>query len=198
MTLRRHTAHCTFGGGLPCGSTPRHPALPSAPARCGRLARLWGTLLPPSLPCHLRPSALRPVRAQCGAIREAALCLCPPLYPGPLALSCPMSARPRSPCPAPRPWLQGLRPPVSLSPSSLYPLGVHRAEQCARQPSHSLSPLLPPGVLSLVCGTHFVPHTIPPGAGCLAAAARPVPPLAAGGLLGRGAPSSFLPLVRSH
>ena len=148
MTLRRHTAYCTFGGGLPCGSTPRHPALPSAPARCGRLARLWGTLLPPFLPCHLRPSALRPVRAQCVAIREAALPLCPPLYPGPLALSCPLSARPRSPCPAPRPWLQGLRPPVSLSPSFLYPLGVQRAEQCARQPSHSLSPLLPPGVLS--------------------------------------------------
>ena len=148
MTLRRHTGHCTFGGGLPCGSTPRHPAFHSAPARCGRLARLWGTLLPPSLPCHLRPSALRPVRAQCGAIREAALPLCPPLYPGPLALFCLLSTRPRSPCPAPRPWLQGLRPPVSLSPSSLYPLGVHRAEQCARQPSHSLSPLLPPGVLS--------------------------------------------------
>ena len=53
MTLRRHTAHCTFGGGLLCGSTPRHPALPSAPVRCGRLARVWGTLLPPSLLCHL-------------------------------------------------------------------------------------------------------------------------------------------------
>ena len=83
--------------------------------------------------------------------------------------------------------------------SPLYPLGVHRAEQCARQPSHSLSPLLPPWWPELlVCGTHFVPHTIPPGAGCLAAAARPGPPLAAGGQLGRGAPSSFLPLVRSH
>ena len=100
------------------------------------------------LPCHLRPSALEPARAQCGAIGEAVLPLCPPLCPSPLALSCPLSARPLSPCPAPRPWLQGLRPPVSLSPSSLYPLAVHSAEQCARQPSHSLSPLLPPGVLS--------------------------------------------------
>ena len=71
----------------------------------------------------------------------------PPLCPGPLALSCPLSARPPSPCPAPRPWLQGLWPAVSLSPSSLYHLGVYRAGQCARQPSHSLSPLLPPGVL---------------------------------------------------
>ena len=121
MTLRRHTAHCTFGGGLPCGSTPRHPALPSAPARCGRHARLRGTLLPPSLLRLLGPSALRPARAQCGAIREAALPLCPSLCPGPLALSCPLFARHLSPCPAPRPWLQALRPPSSLSPSLFSP-----------------------------------------------------------------------------
>ena len=43
MTLRRHAAHCIFGGGLPCGSTPRRSALSSAPAHCGRPARLWGT-----------------------------------------------------------------------------------------------------------------------------------------------------------
>ena len=103
MTLRRHTAHCTYRGGLPCGSTPRHPALPCAPARCRRLARLWGTMVPPSLPHLLGPSALRPARAQCGAIREAALPLCRSLCPGPLALSCPLFARPLSPCPAPRP-----------------------------------------------------------------------------------------------
>ena len=120
MTLRRHTAHCTFGGGLPCGSTPRLPALPSAPARCGRLARLWGTMLPPSLPCHLGPSALRPARAQCGVIREAALPLCPHLCAGPLALSCPLFARPLSPFPAPRAWLQGLRPPFPSVPLPLF------------------------------------------------------------------------------
>ena len=40
--------------------------------------------------------------------------------------------------------------------------------------------------------------TIPPGVGCLAAAARPGPPLAVGGHLSRGAPSSFLPPVHSH
>ena len=45
MTLRRHAAHCTFGGGLPCGSTLRCSALSSAPACCGRPARLWGTFL---------------------------------------------------------------------------------------------------------------------------------------------------------
>ena len=219
MTLRRHTAHCSFGGGRPCGSTLRHPALPSAPARCRRLARLWGTMLPPSLPCLLGPSALRPARAHCGAIRQAVLPLCPPLCPSPLALPCLVSARSVSPCPAPRPWLQGLRPPfslslslcslassalppppgprqhgaeqfakqpslpapplcsrflappcplcarspssslaplprplgpwpsVSLSPSSLYPPGIHIAEQYARHPSHSLFTLPPPGAL---------------------------------------------------
>ena len=115
-------AHSTLHlWGRPCGSTPRHPALPSAPARCGRLARLWGTMLPPSLPRLLGPCALRPARAQCGAIREAALPLCPSLCPGPLALSCPLFARPLSPCRAPRPWLQGLRPPSSLSPSLFSP-----------------------------------------------------------------------------
>ena len=45
MTLRKHAAHCTFGGGLPCGSTLRHPAVSRAPARCGWPARLRGTCL---------------------------------------------------------------------------------------------------------------------------------------------------------
>ena len=45
MTLRRHAAHCTFGGGLPCGSTPGRSALSTAAARCGRPARLCGTFL---------------------------------------------------------------------------------------------------------------------------------------------------------
>ena len=151
MTLRRHIAHCTFRGGLPCGSTRLHPALPSAPARCEQLARLWGTRLPPSLRCHLGPSALRPARAQCGAICEAALPLCSPLCPGPLALSCPLFARPLSPCPSPRPWLQGLQPPLSLSPSLRSPASSslppppgqreHGAEQFARQPSLPAPPL---------------------------------------------------------
>ena len=173
MILRRHAAHCTFGGGLPCGSTLRRPALASAPARCGQLAQLWGTFLflshvrsfmppwhtmrirwsasstPPSLPCHLSDHLPFSQREHGAEQFPRQRSLTPPLLcPGPLALSCPLSARPLSPCPAPRPWLQGLWPPVSPSPSSLYPLRLHHAEQCARQPSHSLSSLLLPGVLS--------------------------------------------------
>ena len=122
MTLRRHAAHCTFGGGLPCGSTPRLSASSSAPARCGRPARLWGTLLflplvrsymppwhtmrirwsasstPRSLPCHLCPTALRPARARCGAIlRGNAPSL--PLLSAPSPWPCP------APCPLTLPHL---------------------------------------------------------------------------------------------
>ena len=66
---------------------------------------------------------------------------------GPLALSCPLSARPPSSSrvPLPRslvPWLS-----VSLSSSSLYPPGIHFAEQHARQPSRSPCTLPPPGAL---------------------------------------------------
>ena len=97
------------------------PRLAQCPRTLRAASRLWGTMLPPSPPRLLGPSALRPARAQCGAIREAALPLCPSLCPGPLALSCPLFARPLSPCPAPRPWLLGLRPPSSLSPSLFSP-----------------------------------------------------------------------------
>ena len=155
------------------------------------LLRLSGLRSPPKCPTSFAPSvpsSLVLVGPRCTTLRRHAAPLpsgqrehdaeqfarqrslsALPLWPGPLALSCPMSARPLSPCPAPRRRLLGLWPPVSLSPSSPYPLGVHRAEQCARQPSHSLSSLPPPGALT--CCTHFVPNTIPPGAGCLAAAA---------------------------
>ena len=98
---------------------------------------------PPSLPCHLCPSALRPARARCGAIREAALPLCPLS----LALSRPLSARPPSSSLAPLPRPLGPWPSISLSPSSLYPPGIHFAEQYARHPSHSLFTLPPPGAL---------------------------------------------------
>ena len=90
--------------------------------------------MPLSPRLHPQASGLRPARARCGAICEATLSLCPPSLPP-------------SPCPAPLPWLQGLWPSVSPSPSSLYLPGVHCTEQCARQPSHSLVTIQPPGVL---------------------------------------------------
>ena len=128
----------TAGGSLGCGAP--FCSCPTFALSCRR-----GT--PPSLPCHLCPSALRPARARCGAIREAALPLCPPLCPGPLALSCPLSARPPSSSLAPLPRPLGPWPSVSLSLPSLYPPGIHFAEQYARHPSHPLFSLPPPGAL---------------------------------------------------
>ena len=103
MTLRRHAAHCTFGGGLPCGNTPRRPALSSAPARCGRLARLWGTFLFLS---HVR-SFMPPWHAPFPALPS--LTLCPPASASTMrsnsrgsAPSLPLlSASAPWPCPAP-------------------------------------------------------------------------------------------------
>ena len=61
----------------------------------------------------------------------------PSLCPGPLALSCPLSARPPSSSCAPLPRSLGPWLSVSLSSSSLYPPGTPFAEQHARHPSHS-------------------------------------------------------------
>ena len=89
----------TAGGSLGCGAPMCF--CPTFAPSCRR-----GT--PSSLPCLLCSSALRPARARCGAIREAALPLCPlslPRPPGPvlppvcspsLVLPCPPSQVPWS------------------------------------------------------------------------------------------------------
>ena len=61
----------TRGGPLR-GNAPRRPALSSAPALCGRLARRWGTFV---LPPHAR-SFMPPWHAPCPALQS--LPLCPP------------------------------------------------------------------------------------------------------------------------
>ena len=71
----------------------------------------------------------------------------PSLCPGPPALSRPLFARPPSSSLAPLARPLGPWPSVSLSPSSLYPPGIHFAEQYARHPSHSLFTLPPRGAL---------------------------------------------------
>ena len=71
----------------------------------------------------------------------------PSLCPGPLALSCSLSARPPLSSRAPLPRSLGPWPSVSLSPSSLYPPGIHFTEQYARHPSHSPFTLPLPGAL---------------------------------------------------
>ena len=89
----------TAGGSLGCGAPLCFRPTLAPSCRRGR---------PSSLPCLLCPSALRPARAQCGAIRVAALPLCPlslPWPPGPvlppvcspsLVLPCPSSQVPWS------------------------------------------------------------------------------------------------------
>ena len=173
MTLCRHVAHCTFGGGLPSGSTMRRPGVQSPPRATGgqlgcgapflflplvrsnkpghTMCIHWSVSSTPARPFPLAatsyplPSGQREHGA--GQFARQPSPSAPPLRSCTLALSCPLSARPPSPSPAPLPGLQGLWPSVSLSPSSLYPPGVHCAEPCARQRSHSLYTFLPPGVL---------------------------------------------------
>ena len=93
----------------------------------------------------------------------------PSLCPGPLALSCFLSARPPLSSRAPLPRSLGPWPSVSLSPSSLYPPGIHFAEQYARHPSHSPFTLPLPGAL-------FRPHR-PAACGPLLPPYLPLPPL---------------------
>ena len=223
MTLRWHAALCTFGGGLPCGSTPRRPALSSAPARCERLVRLWGTFLflphvrsykppwhtmrihwsasstPPSLPCYLCPSALQPARARCGSICEAALLLCPPSLPWPPSLVLPPFCSPSLNLPCPSSLVAGsLASCLSFPFLPLSPRRVPCRAMCdPPTPSLPCCPLAfwSPGKLHAFCTAHYASGGRPPS-GCVITP-HPDPPLAAGGQLGRGAPLLFLPLVRS-
>ena len=128
----------TAGGSLGCGAPLCFR--PTLAPSCRR-----GT--PSFLPCLLCPSALRPARAQCGAIRVAALPLCPLSLPWALGPVLPLSARPPLSSRAPLPRSLGPWPSVSLSPPSLYPPGIHFAEQYARHPSHSPFTLPLPGAL---------------------------------------------------
>ena len=128
----------TAGGSLGCGAPLCF--CPTLAPSCRR-----GT--PSSLPCFLCPSALRPARARCGAIRVAALPPCPLSLPWPPGPVLPPVCSPPSSSLAPLPRSLGPWPWVSLSPSSLYPPGIHFAEQYARHPSHSPFTLPPPGAL---------------------------------------------------
>ena len=93
----------TRGGPLR-GNAPRRPALSSAPALCGRLARRWGTFV---LPPHAR-SFMPPWHAPCPALPS--LPLCPPASTSTMRSNSrgsapslpPLSALAPWPCPAPR------------------------------------------------------------------------------------------------
>ena len=128
----------TAGGSLGCGAPLCFR--PTLAPSCRR-----GT--PSSLPCLLcpLPSGQRVYNVGQFALQRSLFA--PSLCPGPLALSCPLSARPPSSSCAPLPRSLGPWLSVSLSPSSLYPLGIQFAEQHARHPSHSPFTLPLPGAL---------------------------------------------------
>ena len=150
----------TRGGPLR-GNAPRRPALSSATAHCGRLARRWGTFeLPPHArsfvpswhaPCPALPSLPLCPPASTSTMRSNSRDSAPSLPPlsalAPWPRPCPLSARPPLSSHASFPRSLGPWSSVSLSPSSLHPPSLHFAEQFAMHPSHSPSTLPLPGAL---------------------------------------------------
>ena len=141
---------------------------------------------PSSLPCLLCPSALRPARAQCGAIRVAALPLCPLSLPWPLGPVLPPVCSPSlvHPCPPSQvPWslALGVSVPVLPLPSrhtlrgaireAPLPLPLHLAAprrpgsvRTGPQPaafySRPTSPSLPCPFPSLHSAGHYAGHFV--------------------------------------
>ena len=167
----------TAGGSFGCGAPLCFR--PTLAPSCRR-----GT--PSSLPCLLCPSALRPARAQCGAMRVAALPLCPLSLPWPLGpvllpvcspslvLSCPPSQAPWSlalgvSVPAlPLPSRHTLRGAIREAP---LPLPLHLAAprrpgsfrtgpQPAALYSRPTSPSLPCPFPSLHSAGHYAGHFV--------------------------------------
>ena len=167
----------TAGGSLGCGAPVCFR--PTLAPSCRR-----GT--PSSLPCLPCPSALRPARAQCGAIRVAALPLCPLSLPwslGPVLFSvCPPSLVLSCP-PSQVPWslALGVSVPVLPLPSrhtlrgaireAPLPLPLHLAApwrpgsictgpQPAALYSRPTSPSLPCPFPSLLPAGHYAGHFV--------------------------------------
>ena len=178
---------CTVKGGIPSSRRYLPTYLPCWAPCCPLLCPAISDPLP-SGQCEHSAEQFARQRSPSAPLSTPAPWPCPaPCLLASLTLSCPSSLVAGSPASCPS------VPLLPLSPRRAPCRAMRRAN--LPLPLSLAAPWCPE---LLVCGTHFVPHTIPPGAGCLAAVARPGPPLAAGGLLGRGAPSSFLPLVCSH
>ena len=177
-TLRRHVAHCTFGGGLPSGNTLRRLAVSRAPARRGWPARLWGTFLfvplvrsnkpghtmciqcsvsstPLSPRYHLLPSALQPARARCGAICEATL---PLRSPSPFRLPGPVLSSLTLPCPSSR-ATGSLAFCLSVPVLPLSPLACTVQSNVRGNPPTPSIPFCPP--VSWTLGKLHAPYTAP-------------------------------------
>ena len=102
----RHAAHCTFEGGLPCGTTPRRSALSSAPARCGQPARLLGPfLILPLVRSFKPPWDTMLVREQLVPFPALpSLTLCPPASASTVRSNLRGNAPYLPPLSAPAPW----------------------------------------------------------------------------------------------
>ena len=180
----------TRRGALPCPVPPRTAggSLGGGALSCFRptLAPSCRRGTPPALPCLLCPSALRPARAQCGAIRVAALPLCPLSLPWPLGPVLPPVCSPslaHSCPPSQVPWslALGVSDPVLPSPSrhtlrgtireAPLPLPLHLAApwrpgsvrtgpQPAALYSRPTSPSLPCPFPSLHSAEHYAGHFV--------------------------------------
>ena len=158
----------TAGGSLGCGA-------PFCSCPTFALSCRHGT--PSALPCHPRSSDPRPARARCGAIREAALPLCPLSLPRPPGPVLPPVCSPSLvlPCPPSQvPWSLALCPSVNVLPlPPRHTLRLAIREGPLPLPLHLAAPWCPG---PWACGTHsalhapaaFVPLLLP----CL-----PFPPL---------------------
>ena len=133
----------TAGGSLGCGAPL---------CFCPTLAPSCRRGKPSSLPCLLCPSALRPARVQCGAIRVAALPLCPLSVPWPLGPVLPPVCSPSLvlTCPPSQvPWslALGVSVPVLPLPSRHTVRGATR-EAPLPLPLHLAAPRRPGSVRS--------------------------------------------------
>ena len=163
----------------------QHAAAPRL-AQCPRALRVARSVVGHLVAPFSAPSSLTLCPRACASTvrcnsRGSAPSL-PPSLPRPPGPVLPPVCSPSLTLPCPSSLVAGS--PASCLSVPLLPLSPRRAPCRAMREATLPLPLslaAPWRPELLVCGTHFVPHTILLGAGCLAAAARPGPPLAAGG-----------------
>ena len=185
MTLRRHTAHCTFWGRAALWQHAAAPRLAHCPRALRAARSVVGHLVAPfsALPSLTLcpPASASTVR---GNSRGRAPSL-PPSLPRPPGPVLPPVCSPSLTLPCPPSLVAGS--PASCLSVPLLPLSPRRAPCRAMRKATLPLPLslAAPWCPELLArGTHFVPHTIPPGAGLRPHLAQEGPPSSPG----QGAP----------